>query len=308
MILQEQRSLGWQIALYLFLAGAGAGALFFGFVLIYLGIAVGMAGLSAFIGSLLVLVGTLFLLAHLGTGTDIRSMLIARRMVLLPNLASWVLRGAILLVLMVGFGLGYSVPVVFAGSVPPLAIGIISALLSIGVILYTGFLLASSKGTPFWNTPILPILFLFSALSTGIGVISIVAAAVLGASSLAGALHLLGVIDIPLIILELITLTALLENGSRGNEFVRESVGMLTRGPLAMLFWGVLIMLGLIVPLVLEAIGVVTVPALAVVNGVLLLLGGFYLRYLVLRSAVKMLPVPSSGRTITVAGWTQAPR
>ena len=43
--------------------------------------------------------------------------------------------------------------------------------LGIGVAVYTGILLGAMPSRPLWNSPILALLFLVSALSTGIAVI-----------------------------------------------------------------------------------------------------------------------------------------
>jgi formate-dependent nitrite reductase membrane component NrfD len=48
---------------------------------------------------------------------------------------------------------------------------------------------------------------------------------------------------------------------------------------MAPLFWGGLVLLGLVIPLLLDVLGVRRVPA--VIPAVLVLLGGFILRYVV---------------------------
>ena len=63
MVFQQQTSWGWRIALYLFLAAAGAATIFFSVLSTYIGGFVEIAGLGAFIGTLVVLASTFFLLA-----------------------------------------------------------------------------------------------------------------------------------------------------------------------------------------------------------------------------------------------------
>jgi formate-dependent nitrite reductase membrane component NrfD len=53
----------------------------------------------------------------------------------------------------------------------------------------------------------------------------------------------------------------------------------LTSGPLAPLFWGGLVVAGLVAPLLLDVLGARWVPA--VIPAVLVLVGGFILRYVV---------------------------
>ena len=52
-------------------------------------------------------------------------------------------------------------------------LGWLCLLLGLGVVLYTGIFLGTMRARPFWNGPALPILFLLSGLSTGIGMQSI---------------------------------------------------------------------------------------------------------------------------------------
>ncbi|MFC1965234.1 NrfD/PsrC family molybdoenzyme membrane anchor subunit [Chloroflexota bacterium] len=306
MLLKQQTIWGWKVALDLFLAATGAATFLLSFLFAYAGKLTEIAGLGTFVGTLLILVAAFFLVADLGAGAgDFASKIKARRMALLPNMRAWMLRGAIIVVLMLVFGLAYSIPTAFADSSPHIAIGIIAAVLSIAVILYTGFLLASSKGVPVWNTPMLPLLFLFSGLSTGIAIMVLISIATLNGVKLLETLQLLGFIVIPVICLILIMLGAYLETGSHGNEFVRESVRLLVKGRLAPLFWGILIVVGLIVPLILVATGAATLPVIGVINAVFLLLGGVYLRYLIIKSAIRTLALPATGGQVTVAGWTQ---
>jgi len=53
----------------------------------------------------------------------------------------------------------------------------------------------------------------------------------------------------------------------------------LISGPLAPLFWGGLVVVGLVVPLLIDVLGARWVPA--VIPAVLVLVGGFILRYVV---------------------------
>ncbi len=50
-------------------------------------------------------------------------------------------------------------------------LGTVIAVLGFGIMLYTGLLLGLLKAVPFWNTPALPLLFVLSALSTGVAIV-----------------------------------------------------------------------------------------------------------------------------------------
>jgi formate-dependent nitrite reductase membrane component NrfD len=139
---------------------------------------------------------------------------------------------------------------------------------------YTGVLLSNSA-MPFWrDARLMGALFLASGASTGIAAITLVlfvtgAAAGDGWGKLKQA-------DRYSMVLELVLLLALLAVlGAAGKP--------LTSGPHAVLFWGGLIGLGLLVPLVLDFVGH-RARALGALAAALVLIGGFVLRYVVLMS------------------------
>src|SRR4030065_2025236 len=86
---------------------------------------------------------------------------------------SWVARGFIILSIFIIIGLA-----LFAKSILPFEwlhpesllwriIEIIAFAFAFGTAIYTGILLKATKSIPLWNTNLLPLLFLVSALSTG---------------------------------------------------------------------------------------------------------------------------------------------
>ena len=168
----------------------------------------------------------------------------------------------------------------------------IAAMFALATAIYTGLLIGVVKAVPFWNTPMLPLLFLVSALSTGAGAILVV----LGlqrlirpvskeqAEQLVESEHLLSRVDIPLIAVELLVLFFLLFLMGGGPSIAAESARYLVTGGFAVAFWVGLVVVGLLVPAVLEAWSLrsgkgLNVGALA---GLCLLIGGILLRYAVL--------------------------
>jgi len=151
------------------------------------------------------------------------------------------------------------------------ALGALSGLALAG---YTGALLNVSNEPVWGNSPLISALFLFSGLSTGIALLRLVARRVPGAT-----LEKLSEADTYLVLLELIALAAfLVPLGALGSRFIFSR-------PTAILF-GIVILLGLLVPLVLHwqprlAGGA---RAAATVASLLVLLGGFVLRWAVLAS------------------------
>ncbi len=139
---------------------------------------------------------------------------------------------------------------------------------------YTGVLL-SSTAQPFWGEArLLGALFLASGASTGMAAISLI-------MFLMGSKPGVGWTKVKLadrysMIVELVVLGLFL--GLLGS-----AAKPITSGHFAGLFWGGLLGLGLIVPLAIDFVGH-RVKSLAAVSELLVLVGGFVLRYVVLMS------------------------
>jgi len=135
---------------------------------------------------------------------------------------------------------------------------------------YTGVLL-SATALPFWSDArLMGALFLASGASTGMAAISLLL--YLSGESAGEGFKKIKRADRFAIVFEMAVLALFLVLlGSAGAP--------LTSGPMAPLFWGGLVVAGLVVPLVLDLLGARWVPA--VIPAVLVLVGGFILRYVV---------------------------
>jgi formate-dependent nitrite reductase membrane component NrfD len=153
-------------------------------------------------------------------------------------------------------------------------IGLVGMLFGFFLASYTGVLLSNSA-LPFWSDArLMGALFLASGASTGIAAITLVLfltghAAGEGWSKLKHADRYSMVLELALLIVLVVLLGA--------------AAKPLTGGHYAPLFWGGLIGVGLVVPLVLDFVGP-RVRALGALAAVLVLVGGFVLRYVVLMS------------------------
>jgi tetrathionate reductase subunit C len=152
---------------------------------------------------------------------------------------------------------------VFKGNYPMAKIwGLCGFPIAISVHGYTGFILALAKGRAFWNTPINPILFLVSAMVSGLALIIIIqnirrhyfvkdeqlkAADVGIANSLITMMYVFLIIEIFLMACDV----AVLAN-SRKDEY--EMFKLLTTGEWSRLFLGVELFLGGMIPLLLLSI------------------------------------------------------
>jgi formate-dependent nitrite reductase membrane component NrfD len=153
-------------------------------------------------------------------------------------------------------------------------VGLIGMLFGFFLASYTGVLL-SSTALPFWTQArLMGALFLVSGASTGMAAISLVM--FLTGSSAAEGWAKVKKADRFSIICELVVLglfLALLGSAARP----------ITSGHFAPLFWGGLVVVGLLVPLALDVLGH-RGKGLAAVSAVLVLAGGFVLRYVMVMS------------------------
>jgi formate-dependent nitrite reductase membrane component NrfD len=152
-------------------------------------------------------------------------------------------------------------------------IGLVGMLFGFFLASYTGVLL-SATALPFWSQArLMGALFLASGASTGMAAISLILL-VTGAPS--EGLAAIKRADRYSIIIELVMLALFL--GLLGS-----AARPITSGHFAMLFWAGLVGLGLLVPLALD-FAAHRVRVLNAVAAVLVLAGGFVLRYVVLMS------------------------
>jgi len=139
---------------------------------------------------------------------------------------------------------------------------------------YTGVLLSSSA-LPFWSDArLMGALFLASGASTGMAAISLIL--FLTGSSAAAGWRKVKRADRYSMIVELVLLAVFI--GLLGS-----AARPITSGHFAPLFWGGLVGVGLLVPLVIDFVGH-RVKVLSAVAAVLVLAGGFLLRYVVVMS------------------------
>jgi formate-dependent nitrite reductase membrane component NrfD len=289
---EGQKSWGWPVVIYVFLAGCGGGTFIFSYLLTILGRYEPVAGRGLLIGPVLVGIGSLLLIFDLGSPAR------CYRLFTAPGtlVSSWMTRGAWILTAFIILGLAYALPSLAffewlpwnKTSVPGQIVGAAAAFLALIVPIYPGFLLGVIRSVPLWNTPVLPPLFFLSGLDTGVALlalVSVVCPAVVGVEGF----HLLGAGDIVLIVLLLITLLAYLEIARQGGITAAEPVRLL-KSPL---FIVGAIVCGMLVPLALLIVSAfasdtATVVAIEGFAGILVLLGGLLLRYGVVTSGVRL--------------------
>lgn len=295
---------GLPVILYLFLAGLGAGAVTVsGSVLLRKGgfgssrFAVARCG--ALIGPIPVMLGTFLILFELGQ--PFRALNLFKVINLSPmSIGTWLLAAFIV------FSLLYAITFLpsWAGPGDRLArvrrtLAWICVPSGICVAVYTGILLGAMPARPFWNSPILSGLFLLSALSSGVAAIILMGAFFRRKSSdpavrndYHNSHYLLTASDVILLggELAIIFLFLLFAHLTIGD--VRYAVGaILPGGQLAFPFWILVVGFGLLIPFGIEIYQIrprllnggvfKSSTVIEVVVPIVILIGGFALRYVI---------------------------
>ncbi|HVJ48066.1 NrfD/PsrC family molybdoenzyme membrane anchor subunit [Desulfitobacterium sp.] len=156
---------GWLIAIYLFLGGMGAGSYLVSFASEkgWLGDAPSLSRFGYYIAAPLVALGAGLLIFDLGQGLK-KPWLILGMFLNFRSVMTW---GIYILSAFIGVGL-LKAYFVWTKKKAPNIIGMAGAVLAFSTCAYTGLLLAVVKAVPFWNFYLMPVIFVISALSTGL--------------------------------------------------------------------------------------------------------------------------------------------
>lgn len=163
--------------------------------------------------------------------------------------------GAFALVVSLGCAGAFSVRALFDGvRIPRVVFG---GLVAMGIVAgmatatYTGVLLQSLASVLFWQTPLLPVVFVLSSLSCGVGLVFLAAAFVETRHPFVRPLARLACIDGLFIALEAACLVVylMLALSSEGSASAARA---LLFGDMAPVFWGGVVACGLVVPFALE--------------------------------------------------------
>ncbi len=304
-------SWGLPVVWYLFLAGVGAGALTASASVLLRGGGGGFGGAhvdiaryGAFLAPLPVIVGCFALIFELGTfeaGHWFRWINLYKVINLSPmSIGTW------LLTFFIGVSVVYAYT--FVPNAPFLgerqvrlrkALAWVSVPLGIATAVYTGILLGAMPARPFWNSPILALLFMLSSISTGVALILLARGILYRTRSpeteraRQESDYLLTATDVMLIGFELMVIFLFIMYAQLTIGGVKEAVAViLPGGDLAVLFWVGVVLVGLLIPALIELYYVVPklvyhrgfdsprIVDIAVSGAVLL--GGFLLRYVVL--------------------------
>lgn len=165
------------------------------------------------------------------------------------------------------------------------AVEAIAAVVGVVVMLYTGLLLQSMGAVALWASPLVPVLFALSSLSCGIAVLLIAAFFVAADAAVMRLVRALARVDAAVIVLEAAAAALLVAVALGGDHpAAAASAERLASGDLAPWWWAGFALCGLVVPLVAEVACVArrgfghALHAALAVAAALVLVGGFSMR------------------------------
>ncbi len=243
---------------------------------------------------------------------------------LYSNPASMIWTGSTTLTLIIPFGIIYSFtfsPLIdvlssIAGLnklVSPLRKakrGLEAIVFILGVILvsYTSFVLGVIWSKPFWNTPLITMLFFLSGVSTAMMAISLILS-ILFAKGLAEApfkmaveaLHRLDVADAYFLAFEIITILTYVGTMLYADAASKSTSLLLIQGNYSSLFWGIVLMVGMIIPIIVCVLlawkgrtkaFIRLYPVIMIPAAIFALIGGAVMRYIMLTAPQMTLLLP----------------
>lgn len=285
---------GWLPAIYLFLAGLSAGTFLAVTVLRFA--VPGRFNRTVTCGSwaalALLAVGLLALLAE--TEKPFQALIMFTSFV---NFSSWMTIGAWLLLAAFALFLVNAIMVTprlvqnagagvtSAGKV----VAVIGAIAAVCVALYSAVLLGAAPSVPLWHSWTLPLLFLASAVDTGLALTLVL---VLFDADKADNPKVAAMFERAIcvaVVVEAVVLAAFVLTSLSGDGTAAYSAGILTGGAMSVPFWAGVVAVGLAVPLIISLVAAVMggkgsgLPvAASVAGGACSLVGGLALRYVVL--------------------------
>ncbi|NMA68404.1 MAG: polysulfide reductase NrfD [Desulfitobacterium sp.] len=302
---------GWLIAIYLFLGGLGAGAYLTSYAADrgWLGNSPALRRAGYFMSGPIVAIGTLLLVFDLGQGLRKPWLLVRLVVNVKSSVMTW---GVWILAFFIVVSLLIALLIWMKREVPAILTHV-GAVLALATCAYTGLLLAVVEAFPLWNNYLLPVLFVVSALSTGLSITVLISNII--DKGLATDEVKTTKLHVYLVVLEVILIGVIFGMAAMGAKGVvaAESVARILTGEFAIWFWSCLIVLGLLVPFFVSvyalnklgsghsghALSAATGSGASVAVGeadsllkvmllsdALVVLGGFVLRYVVVFAAL----------------------
>lgn len=263
--LRSQRHWDWKVAFYLYGAGTSAGLIFLELILRRRGVideATALVGM--WMGLTLALLSLAFLFTHLGPGARWRFLYAFRK----PR-TSWIARGATIVTVLVLLRILILLPSLPGFTALPWGEETnVGAFLRLSVLLfaaafmaYSGLVLSSWNSIAFWNTPLLPILYISHSFLAGLAALPLVILAIDGGGTLAAIGPTLWPALLLLLIINGLFLLFYVWGMATATAPARESVRRLLRGEQWQSFWLGVVGVGLVLPFAIVSITLGQAPA-----------------------------------------------
>lgn len=263
-MVELQSTWGWEPAVYLFLGGLAGGTFLVSAIVRFL---VGdrhpkLSVVSPWVSLIALGVGLLLLVVEVEK--PLQAMMMWKSFV---NFGSWMTIGAWLLfaaAILFFVNSLFSTPKIadaICNVVKPLdnvREAIVKVTLGLGgacglaVAVYTGILLGAAGSIPLWSSPLIPVLFTVSALDAGASVV--LACLIADGDEAKRDARNVSIVLMGLILLEGVVLAMLLTTLSNASLGAALSIDLLLNGQLSVFFWGMLVVVGLVVPFVLTGV------------------------------------------------------
>jgi len=217
------------------------------------------------------------------------------RMALKPQ-TSWIARGFIFIVLFIGFvaiqlALAFWLPGTIGGTM----FKILAGVTAFAVAIYPGFVVSYVSAIRFWNSAIIPILFVISGVTGGLALMLAISL-----SDRSAQITVLANMLMVILVVHALILAVYVWSSTYAGSVARDAVMWLIRGSLAPVFWVGVVLFGIIIPLAIlfatqlagstSAVWLLTAVAGAII-------GCLALRFVVLKAGIYRPLVPASSST-----------
>jgi formate-dependent nitrite reductase membrane component NrfD len=164
---------------------------------------------------------------------------------------------------------------------------IVAGVLGFGVAVYSGFVIGYVNGIKFWNSALLPVLVLAGGLAGGLAILLAIDAF----TSSASFSTVQNAARIALVVYAVALLTHMWVSTYNSPE-AKDSSMLMLKGNMAGLFWILVVLIGIVVPLVIDFLPA-TNSTWLIISAVLFLAGNLTMRYSIIKA----------GRYIPLLAW-----
>jgi len=207
------------------------------------------------------------------------------RMMLKPK-TSWISRGFIFIWLFLGVAaIQMAISYWADGTAIETVFKVLGGIMAFGVAIYSGFVVGYVGAIKLWNSAIIPILFVIAGVAGGLALLMVIS---LGNSSLSTDVAV--ALRVALIAYA-VCVAIYLWMATYESTAARDSAMRILKGGVASVFWLLVILLGIAVPIIM--LFAASSSAVLIIAGILVIIGGVALRYSILKAGVYSPLVPT---------------